>query len=239
MIHIKEELNKYTGFTRREMEQQPGISFSSMWLDFMTEKISLMRWAFSAEAKAVAEAENGVLFCDADICFLAALPEIPDGTQVALSHHEIRGRDEKLYGKYNGGFVWFSNVSPTDVWWNASREARFYEQSALEDVAAAWGNNLYEFPRTQNYGWWRMWQGEKTAEELQKEWSINRAKAAGGSGIIVNNVPLGSVHTHFFEKRDAITQRFNQWVISWIDLLAATHLPARKMQALLKKRGAT
>jgi hypothetical protein len=237
IIVTRVDLDQYSSVSRSVLERTPGKRLPTRWADFMAEKINLMNWAFS-DPEAVAGA--GVLFCDADICFLGPLPAIPEGALAALSPHYIRPSDEARFGKYNGGFVWLSGPAMTAAWLEACPTARFYEQSALEDVAvaavAAQGQgSLYEFPRVNNYGWWRMFQGIKSPADLQAEWSMNRNKAAGGSGILVNGEPLGSIHTHFGETRDAVTNAFNGWVLGWLRRLGSGHAPARRLLAYIER----
>ncbi len=234
-------LARYSGLNRQQMEQRPGQRFPSLWFDFMAEKISLLKWAFAEEGEAAADlgvmvtdANPGILFCDADICFFAPLPSIPARAHVALSPHDIRAADEARYGRYNGGFAWLSHSRYADAWLAACDAGqRFYEQSALEDVAAVARavrpSALYEFPRTQNYGWWRLWQGEKSSDVLLQEWSMNRRVQPASSGIVVEGEPLGSVHTHFAETRDMATIKFNDVVKSWLRKLERGHEPARKL----------
>ena len=124
------------------------------------------------------------------------------------------------------------------LWRDRCHGARFFEQSALEDVEdtveKVYGPAaVYRFPRTQNYGWWRLWQGRQPAEVLQREWTMNRHKAAGGVGILINGEPLGSVHTHFYEQRDLATRAFNKWVLEWLARLAPGWAPARRLLAFL------
>ena len=233
-LHIKDVLNTYSAFDRRTMEAMPGKHFKTLWMDFMTEKINLLRWALKDGAASV-------LLCDADICFTGPLPSIPPEAKVGLSRHMIVDRDEKRFGTYNGGYTWFSDVAYADVWWDACARARYYEQSALEDVATYIVDKhgaaaLYEFPQTHNYGWWRVWQGVKPSSELLKEWSVNRAKAKNASGICVNGVPLGSVHTHFFERTDISTKQFNAMILGWLKILSQSHPPARKLLAIVSNR---
>jgi hypothetical protein len=233
-VIVSTALHKYSGMNRQQMERLPGAHFPSLWFDFMAEKISLMKWAFAEEGEAAADASYGVLFCDADICFFAPLPSIPPRTHVALSPHDIRKADEARYGRYNGGFLWLSHSRYADTWLAACDAGqRFFEQSALEDVAAAAVATdpaaLYEFPRTQNFGWWRLWQGERPAAALMTEWSMNRRTAPTSSGIMVAGEPLGSVHTHFHEQRDTATVEFNRWVPSWLQKLQGAHEPARRL----------
>ena len=230
-LNMKNVLNEYSAFDRRTMEAMPGKHFKTVWMDFMTEKINLLRWALT-------DSKGGVLLCDADICFTGPLPTIPSEARVGLSPHMIVDRDEKRFGKYNGGYAWFSGVEYADVWWNACARARYYEQSALEDVAAEVVNRggptaLYEFPKTHNYGWWRVWQGVKSSSELLKEWGVNRLKIKEASGIYVDGLPLASIHTHFFDATDVPTKQFNAMIIGWLKILSQSHPPARKLLSIL------
>jgi hypothetical protein len=231
-IHIKNVLNEYSAFDRHTMESMRGKHFKTLWMDFMTEKINLLRWALT-------DSKEGVLLCDADICFMGPLPSIPSVAKVGLSPHMIIERDEKKYGKYNGGYAFFSDLEYAEVWWNACATARYYEQSALEDVAAYVTEKdptaLYEFPKTQNYGWWRISQGVKSASELFKEWTVHRNKAAHASGICVEGEPLGSIHTHFLERADMPTRNFNIMVLGWLKILSPSHPPARKLFSILSR----
>jgi hypothetical protein len=234
-LYVKDALGAYSTYDRRAMESMRGKHFTTLWMDFMTEKINLLRWAMEDSA-------GPVLLCDADICFMGPLPTIPGEAKVGLSPHSIVERDEKRFGKYNGGYAWFSDLEYVDVWWNACATARYYEQSALEDVAKyaverGGPEALYEFPRTHNYGWWRIWQGVHSATELLKEWGVNRNKAADASGICVNGVPLSSVHTHFFERIDPPTKQFNAMILAWLKMLSNAHPPARKLLHILSARG--
>jgi hypothetical protein len=226
-IHLRDVLSPYTAYERRDMESMPGVQFKSPWLDFMTEKINLLRWALS-------DVSGGVFLCDADICFTGPLPSVPEGTTVALSPHMIVERDERRFGKYNGGFLWMRSRESADVWWDACAGARYYEQSALEDVAKHAGSSLYEFSRTTNYGWWRLWQGVKSSGELLQEWKVNRMKCPQASGICISGEPLASVHTHF-QTQDMATRQFNAMFLALLDMLAPYHLPARKLLGIIRQ----
>lgn len=218
---FKPVLDDYTLYTRQKMEKMPGKHFKNLWFDFMAEKINLIRWAFE-------EGAADVMFCDADICFTAPLPTIPDTAVLALSPHAICAADAKKYGYYNGGYLWMREARLATQWWDSCAGARFYEQSALEDLATAVKpEELYEFPITENYGWWRLWQGVRTPPELVREWATD--KNAGGSGITVNGTRLGSVHTHFYEKGDMATRLFNEFVVKHLLSLVKTHEPARRL----------
>jgi hypothetical protein len=223
-------LDKYSQYNRQQMEKMPGVYFKSLWFDFMAEKINLIRWVFDTEEKA---RTDGVMFCDADICFMGPLPMIRANAILALSPHMIQESDTKKYGYYNGGYLWMLHPELADVWWEACKTARFYEQSALEDLAKAVDlEKLYEFPVTENYGWWRLWQGKKDSKTLSAEWGMNRKM--GGSGIIIGDAIVGSVHTHFYEKNDMATMSFNDFVKYFLVKLSNSHEPARKLLNALK-----
>jgi len=224
-LHLKEALTPYSGLNRAQMEAMPGRVYNNLWLDFMCEKMNLLDWAFST-------AVGGVLFCDADICFLGPMFSIPT-VRLAVSRHIIRARDEARFGIYNGGMLWLRDGELVTRWRDACAGSRFFEQAAIEDVVDSLPpSEVYMIPPTENYGWWRLWQGARPQEELQAEWSINRAK--GGCGIVVAGEPLGSVHTHFSEKHDMATIRYNEWVLGWLRRVAKAHDPTRRFLKHMK-----
>lgn len=227
ILCINTVLDEYSAHDRRAMESMPGKHFKTLWMDFMTEKINLLRWALKET--------RSVLLCDADICFTGPLPKIPGAARLALSPHMIIERDEKRFGKYNGGYAWFSEVEDAEFWWKACATARYYEQSALEDLATHvmedGPDSLYEFPKAHNYGWWRLWQNVKHPSEVMKDWTIH--KAPGTSGIHVDGQPLGSVHTHF-NTTDAATKQFNLFILKFLNNLSQVHAPARRLLAILR-----
>ena len=203
-----EALNAYTGLNRVQMEVMPGKTFPSLFADFCAEKPRLMKWALTYE--------KGVFFCDADICHLGPLPVIDEGVSLCLSPHMIRERDSARFGVYNAGYLFMRNKDITDKWLELCATSRFFEQGCLEDLrvwhciksgAAAFS----AFPKTVNYGWWRLWQGDLTPDMLQAEWRIGRKD--GYCGISITGQPLQSIHTHWGEQTDMATCRFNQWVL--------------------------
>lgn len=213
-VNVKTALDAYTGLTRSEMERRPGRTYTTLFGDFTSEKTTLMEWALESESE-------GVLFCDADICHFAPLPEIPDTCELALSPHMIRAGDAAKYGYYNAGYLWIRNPKIVREWREACATSRFFEQACLEDLAAAHKQTLYEFPIQVNYGWWRMWQGMTSPNKLQDAWSFFRPADGGNSGLLVEGLPLQSIHTHWHEKNDAATFSFNQWVLDKLRKLSS------------------
>lgn len=237
---LKDALSQYSNFTRQEMERARGATLPSVWFEFMAEKLNLLDWVFASEPERAQKV--GVLFCDADICFFAPPPRIPEHAVIGLSRHMIRPSDEMKYGTFNGGFFWFSGQPLVSLWRDAcAAGSRFYEQAALEVVAGTVKSEhpegLYEFPRTTNFGWWRLWQSPIPVQAAQHEWTMNRMKAARASGILIQGAPLESVHTHFLERTDQATVAYNQWVLLWLKKLAPAHPPAKKLLGVLAAAG--
>lgn len=196
-------LDAYKGLSRSDMEALPGRHFDSLFKDYTYEKVNVLEEALRAHP-------SGVWFHDADIVHLAPLPVIPEGTTVALSPHGIRLADERLYGRYNAGYLWIKDPLLLIVWRVAGKESRFFEQAALEDVARAAGASLYEFPPQVNFGWWRMYQGAESPSAVQARFGFNRADRS--TGLRYNNLPLQSIHTHLYDKSTGANGVFNRWL---------------------------
>lgn len=224
-MYVANRLDKYAGLTRSDMEARVGAKYDSLFKDYTYEKADVMRAAFEDLA-----AVNGVWFNDSDIVHLAPLPLIPSGAKIALSPHYIRAADERLYGKYNAGFFWIGDPTLIDVWIGAASKSRFYEQAALEDVAAAAGTGLYEFPPNVNFGWWRMFQGADPAPHIQSQFSIHRGE--NGVGLRYARSPLQSIHTHIDDKTSSANGIFNKWFEAQTAKIA-THPPMRALRRIL------
>lgn len=209
-MHVNACLDMYTGKNRQEMEAIDGKIYKTLWTDFMYEKVAVLQWML--DTKGVSD--TGAWFLDADITFLAPLPEIPETTTVALSPHFIREMDEAKYGRYNGGFMWFKDKDLLDVWKKAGHTARFYEQSALEEVAKV-ATRLYEFPIQVNFGWWRMFQSPRAPPEIQAKFSLFRAGKS--LGIRYDGAPLQSIHTHWYQNDISPTGIFNSWIRAFVE----------------------
>jgi hypothetical protein len=220
-LHTQIALDRYTGLNRAQMERLPGRIYTSLFADFCAEKPRLLRWALETESV-------GVLFCDADICHLGPLPELPEGCQLALSPHMIREGDERKFGRFNAGFLFMGTRELTERWEAACATSRFFEQACLEDL---WDSaTTYEFPIQNNYGWWRLFQSPNAAEIQKSFWGILR-KGESHSGIVVVNKPLLSIHTHWTETKDFATRSFNLFVLDYLKKLSSL----KKTQALCSK----
>lgn len=226
-LHIQTALNEYTGLNRQQMENIAGLTYKTKWTDFMCEKINAMRWAFG-EAN---HGPEGLWFLDADICLFNKLPPMPVTTDLALAPHYIRSGDEAKYGRYNGGFLWMRDPQFLEIWAESTHTSRFFEQAALESVAAT-ARSLYEFPIQSNFGWWRMFQSERTTETMVREFGFRRG--GEGIGLTFQGHPLASVHTHFFEKNDPYTIEFNKFLLALLEKLGK-YPPANEFLRVLRK----
>ena len=209
-LNIRAAMDTYKGLTRKDMEAQRGNIYDSLFKDYTYEKAAAIDWAFSTESSTIAE---GVWFCDADITMLAPLPAIPTTALIALSPHGIREVDQRMYGKYNAGFLWIRDPALLAIWRAAGHGSRFFEQAALEQVAAAAAaaaagavGGLYEFPPQVNFGWWRMFQATEAPPAIQGRFTVHRPDKS--VGLRYDGAPLQTVHTHWHEKASA-TGAFN------------------------------
>jgi hypothetical protein len=227
VIHTRQALNAYKGLSRIQMEKIKGITYTNLWTDFMYEKAAVIEWMCEIQAT---EKPEPAWFLDADISHLAPLPSIPSTATVALSPHAIRPQDEAKYGKYNGGFLWFKDATLLPVWRKAGHTARFFEQSALEDIAKVAGETLYEFPPQVNFGWWRMFQAPCSRQEIQTKFTIFRNDQS--IGIRYDGKPLQSIHTHWFSTTAFECVSFRMWFDQFTSKFK-THKPLQNYRKLI------
>ena len=227
VIRRKVQLNAYKGLNRAQMEKIKGVTYANLWTDFMYEKAAVLEWIFEIQAT---EKPEPAWFLDADISHLAPLPAIPSTATVALSPHAIRPQDEAKYGKYNGGFLWFKDSSLITEWRKAGFTARFFEQSALEDIAKLAGETLYEFPPQVNFGWWRMQQSTLPQKDIQALFSIFRNDQS--VGIRYDGKPLQSIHTHWYSTTAFECVSFRMWFDEFTKKFK-THKPIQQYRKLI------
>ncbi len=230
-IHLEIGLEKYQGLSRADMEARSGITYDSMFKDYTIEKATAVEAAFRVWGS---EPNMGVWFLDSDITLLAALPTLPNVTRIALSPHFIRAADEKRYGHYNAGMMWFKDTSLLDVWRGATHGSRFYEQAALEDVAASVKSDteLYELPMADNFGWWRYLQSADTPDAIQRRLRTNRTNGKRTAGLMYDGAILRSVHTHLYENT-----AFNNIILHALQILdnVGGHRPAQQLRACIQR----
>jgi hypothetical protein len=222
-IRIKQSLNNYVGKRRYAMESLPGKRYDTMFKDFMYEKTEVIEWML--------ESEDGAWFMDADINILAPLPQIPESATLALSPHYIKTSETDIHGYYNAGFIWMKNKKYLEAWRIAGHESRFFEQSALEDIAilAKQVNELYEFPVQVNFGWWRMFQSSFPSSTIQSKFTIFRNEKS--VGLRYDGKALQSIHTHW-KTEEKQTQNFNEWFKNLLTKFK-NHPPIKLFQATI------
>jgi len=219
--YVKVALDAYKGLTRSDMEARPGVLYDSLFKDYTYEKANVLEWMWTLNPYLDT---TGAWFLDADICHLAPLPPIPETAILALSPHMIRPADERLYGKYNAGFMWFKSKEFLSMWRTFAISSRFFEQAALEDIALLAGSGLYEFPVQVNFGWWRMVQGTSPPPDVQARFSFNRTDKS--IGLRYQDKLVQSVHTHWFQT-SGVAGYFNQWLRQHLDKFK-THPPIQR-----------
>ena len=207
-IFTKCALDSYTSYNRAMMEKIKGEEFDTMFGDFVCEKMNLMNWIF--------ESRDSLLFCDADICFLGPLPMFDTTKKLVLSRHEIRKVDEDRYGIYNAGFMYINDKTIPNKWKRYTKDSSFFEQKSMEDLAEEFKESLNFFPVQNNYGWWRLLQGNESLETLKSKWSLKRNDTC--SGICVDGNSLLSIHTHW-KTDDKATNYFNSFVLQFLEKL--------------------
>ena len=189
-IYLYPLLDKYSGKNRTQMEQE------NIWTEFMLKKCDII--------DIVLDKYSDVLFADTDMCFLNSLPPINHTKQYQLgaSPHFIKKADTDKYGYYNGGYLWVANKNITTQWKEYTKTARFFEQSAIEDIVKEF--NSFEFPIQNNFGWWRLFQCDHPQQRYEK---FSNCKTTGD--ILFDGEPLRSIHTHLTSNTDVNMPMFN------------------------------
>ncbi|EAN80058.1 uncharacterized protein TEOVI_000201800 [Trypanosoma equiperdum] len=216
-------LDPYLPINRGTMEQQHGVWYPSRHADFMMEKANLMERAMmlhSPQKPCGGGPECVVAFLDCDVVLLGELPCIPFGTQVALSPHQLRTRDEALFGKYNGGYVVATTPSVIYEWRRATQYSRYFDQASLECVANSFSSTLYELPPQHNYGYWRLFQTYRVDPLAEaKQFSIKPMGSPRQWTLCYEGAPLRSIHTHLLTstcRQGRDVQAFNTLIRRWI-----------------------
>ncbi|KAL7705119.1 hypothetical protein N2W54_004718 [Lotmaria passim] len=210
--------------SRKAMEHQPGIWYAARHTDFMMEKANLMELAMRG---APTTATPVVAFVDCDVTLLRELPAVPASACVALSPHEIRHRDESLFGRFNGGYVVASSPEVLWEWRRATATSRYFDQASLEHVADVFGQRgqLHSLPPQHNYGFWRLLQPRRGSPfDEAGRFSVKPAATAAALTLQYDDEPLCSLHTHFHlhgadVPRDV--RLFNELLLRWIGACAA------------------
>lgn len=187
-LNITVNLDMFTSNTRHEMVM------NGSWTDFQLIKSNVIDHALSQY--------SDVLYLDADIMITNPIVlDISGDDELVLSPHYIKESDVRLYGYFNGGFIWTSSKQFALKWREFTKTSRYYDQASLEECARYFKTKFL----TQNYNIaeWSLWQSEESPGKMIQYLSID------ANNIYFKNNPIIFFHHHF--KRDT-NHRFNHIV---------------------------
>jgi len=188
-------LNKYSGRQRKDMEAD------GTWTDFQMEK-----------TRAIDESLDrftDTLFLDSDIVIVNEIDSIDKTKSVGVSPHYIRKKDTDRFGYYNGGVLWTNTKKVPEIWREATKTSRFYDQASIEDIVKQFPQSYFEFDEGHNMSWWRIQQADETPEKMAKYFKISKENSSEPI-ILYKSYRLRFIHTHFNRDQEA---NFNNFMI--------------------------
>ena len=194
-IYKRVELEKYTNMNRKIMEE------TNIFREFLYKKLDTIEYAL--------EINENTLFLDCDIILLNKMDLLIDKKyDVGLSPHHILEESEKMFGKYNVGFVYINNKTILSYWRNLMKKnIGYYEQGALDYFEEDF--KVFKFDDSYNYGWWRLFQCINPQERLNL-FTIDDT-------IYYEFNTLKCIHTHLYEKNDQQTIQFNKLILQMLE----------------------
>lgn len=132
-------LDKYTGKNRQQMERE------KIWSDFQMSKANIISEALKDN--------DDTLFLDSDLFILGRINNIDKTKELGVSPHYMEESKTKMYGYYNGGFLWTKNKDVPKKWIEYTKTSRFYDQASIEDLAKEFSH--FNFSKNYNFGQWR------------------------------------------------------------------------------------
>jgi hypothetical protein len=185
-------LDKYSTFTRQEMENQ------GIWGDFQMAKAEVIREAL--------QKENDVLFIDCDTVILDKF-EIPEGEyQLGVSPQFITDIHVELTGYYNGGLLWTNQISLPDKWISYTAVSRYYDQASIEDLAKDY--KYFEFGENYNLQTWRFILGKESSEQIKSYFNIKDGT------VFYKTAPLKFIHMHFSNKEAPQLESIKNFIVN-------------------------
>lgn len=188
-------LEKYTDMNRKIMEE------TNIFREFLYKKLDTIEYAL--------ENNENTLFLDCDIILLNKMDLLIDKKyDVGLSPHHILEESEKMFGKYNVGFVYINNKNILSYWRDLMKKnIGYYEQGALDYFEEDF--KVFKFDDSYNYGWWRLFQCINPQERLNL-FTIDDT-------IYYEFNTLKCIHTHLYEKNDPQTVQFNKLILQMLE----------------------
>ena len=189
----KPSLHEYTKMTKRQLEGTPGSEFPNMRTEMLYEKASVLEYVLARDPLAT---QSGVWFLDSDVMLLAPLPIIPENKDVALAPHYRLPILSMHGGVYNAGMMWFRDRDLIQTWRQAGPASIFYEQQALDHVASAAGDGLFQLePEQDNFGYWNVYYGGPVTWRLFRMFDLEGDPRVC-VGIRYKKKILRSMHVH-------------------------------------------
>lgn len=168
------ELDKYTDYSRQEMER------NGMWSDFQMAKATIIEKAL--------EKEEDTLLIDSDTIILDKL-FIDPSKELGVSPQFIKEEHVRRTGYYNGGMLWTNQKTLPKKWVEYTKTSRYYDQASIEDLTKDY--TFFEFPDNHNLQTWRFLCGIESPQQIMSNFKSKNNK------IYYNNQPLKFIHTHF------------------------------------------
>ena len=194
-IYKRIDLEKYTDMNRKKMEEL------DVFVEFLLKKADVMDYAM--------DCYENTLFIDGDIVILNKLDLLIDKKyDVGLSPHHIFEESEKMFGKYNAGFMYIANKNITNNWRELVKtRGGFVDQQSLDYFEEDF--KVFKFDDSYNYGWWRLFQCVNPQERLNL-FTIDDT-------IYYEFNTLKCIHTHLYEKNDQQTIQFNKLILQMLE----------------------
>jgi hypothetical protein len=177
-----------------------------VWSDFQMMK------TFAIE-KAL-ELFPDTLLLDSDIIICSKIDCIDTSKDLGVSPHYIRKRDTDKFGYYNGGVLWTKNKTLPEMWREATKTSRFYDQASIEDLARAYSH--FEFGENYNMSWWRLQQADESPQKMCEYFGFDSKHKK----ILYKGKPLGFIHSHFNRAEE---KNFNNFIITALKRAAPTY----------------
>jgi hypothetical protein len=223
-LYFHNKLDEYTGETRSTMTQK------GVWGRFMLCKADIMDTAL--------ESAPDVLFLDCDIlCTHPIRVPAVDEPTVGLSPGYIPMETGVKVGQFNAGFMWLNKQAQHFLvsWRHQTHLLGLHSCADQLSLGAALKHvggikQVYLFGPEHNFQSWRY--------VLDKDSSCKHVAITGNS-ITVNNQPLTTIHTHFYESQYAEANGYFKYILARshkyrelliIDPVSYTSNPSHRMK---------
>lgn len=171
------ELDKYSNYTRSQMEQM------GIWSEFQMYKASVLEYALQKQSDS--------LLLDSDIIITGIIDDIDISKPLGVSPHYMRKDITDKYGYYNGGMIWVQDGNIVKDWREFTKMSRYYDQASIEDLAKKYPH--FCFGSNYNIQGWRLQLHPNGPDGFQKAITIN----TDTNTVCYDTNPVKCIHTHF------------------------------------------